>query len=211
MRITDVLFTAAGKEFEWFGERRLYPQETELLRGLGSVYGQATVEADFVLWAEEVRGNEIENPVRNYSRVAAARLKTVKAQTEQKEDPRIVEISAFVFDLVNRTPHQDDIKKLLAKYNDQKLIEQSFKTYAEPLDEYERKFAIKNFFRDGGADGIIYSIQKKHAAAVKQAEDTIASIAKGNAAAEESKRKLLESVNMQDEDSEKLKDNPFGE
>jgi len=210
MRITDMLFKAAGKELEWFGPKRLSPQEIFQIESMASAYGKAMVEADFESWAEEVRGGDINYPVSSYIRVAAGRLKNTSAGEDQKEDPRIVEISAFVFDLVNRTPHQDDIKKLLVNY-EQNLIEQAFKAYAEPLDDYERKFAIKNFFRDGGADGIIYSIQKKHAAAVKQAEETIAAIAKGNAAAAESKRKLLESVNTQDEDSEKLKDNPFGE
>ena len=206
MRITDTLFNAAGKEFEWFGERRLYPQETETIRTLASVYGAATAEADFVLWAEEVRGNEIENPVRNYVRIAAARLKTVKAHTEQKEDPRIVEISAFVFDLVNRTPHQADIKKLLSQY-ELNEIQDAFKAYAEPLDDYERKFAIKNFFRDGGADGIIYSIRKKAAQAAQLAVDTQASIEKGMSAAEAVRRKLEDRI--VEEELNNLETKPF--
>lgn len=208
MRITDILFEAAAKEFEYFGSRTLYPNETEILQSLGSVYGKSTVEADFILWAEEKRGSDIDNPVRSYARVAANRLKVVRAETEQAADPRVNEITGFVFGLINRTPHPDDIKRFLIKYT-QDEIQDAFKAFAEPLDDYEQKFAIKNFFRDNGGEGVITYRHRVKKAAEQQARDIEYSTNLGLAQSAEELRLRLEEMNEEEKDSSRFGDKPF--
>ena len=209
MRITGILFEAAAREFLWFGKRQLYPQETEMLRSLGSVYGNATVEADFVLWAEEKRGEDIDNPVRSYARLAAARLKTVQMEIEQKADPRIVEITGFVFGLINRTPHPDDIKRFLVNYS-QTEIQDAFRAFAEPLDEYEKKFAIKNFFRDNGGEGVIYSIKRAKVVAEQQAREVELSTAQGLLQAEREQQARIKQMEEEEhQDASREGSKPF--
>lgn len=191
MKITEILFKAAGKELEWFGRQRLQPQEVFKLESMASTYGKALILTDFEAWAEEVRGQDVDFPVSLYIRIADTRLKTLSAGEERKDDPRIVQISAFVFTLTNRTPHQDDIKKMLAKYS-QEEIQEAFKSYASVLDDYEIKFAIKNFFRDGGGDGVILSLRQTKEADAKRDTEVAASIAAGQRASEQERDQLLE-------------------
>ena len=207
MRITDILFDAAGKEFEYFGSRTLYPNETTLLQSLGAVYSKATVEADFILWAEEVP-RDIDNPVRAYTRVAADRLKRVRAEVEQKDDPRINEITGFVFGLTNRTPHPADIKRFLEKYT-QEEIQDAFQAFAAPLDEYEQKWAIKNFFRDNGGEGVISYRKGAKEAAELQARSIESSASAGIAAANAERDKRQAEIEAEERESSIFGDKPF--
>lgn len=208
MKITDSLFRIAGKELNWFGTTRLYPQETELMRSLASVYGSATVEADFVLWSDEVRGQDLDNPVRMYSRLASARLKTVRTAEEQKDDPRIIELSGYVFTLCNRTPHPADIKKFLAKYSLEE-IQEAFRAYTAPMDDFEMKFAVKNFFRDNGGEGVIFSLKRQKEAAEKQARVVQESIDAGIAQDLRDQQQRVAEAEEEDRRAERLGDQPF--
>ena len=192
MKITDMLFKAAGTELEWFGPKRLQPQEVFKIESMAATYGKGLILTDFEAWAEEVRGKDFNYPVSQYIRIADARVKEISASGERKDDPRIVQISAFVFTLTNRTPHQDDIKKMLVKYS-QDEIQNAFKAYATPLDDYETKFAIKNFFRDGGGDGVILSLRQMKAADEKRQIEVDASIAAGEFVAKMERDQLLAS------------------
>jgi ABC-type uncharacterized transport system YnjBCD substrate-binding protein len=78
------------------------------------------------------------------------------------------------------------------KYS-QDEIQNAFKAYATPLDDYETKFAIKNFFRDGGGDGVILSLRQMKAADEKRQIEVDASIAAGEFVAKMERDQLLAS------------------
>jgi hypothetical protein len=203
MKITDMLFKAAGSELQWFGPKRLQPQEVFKIESMAATYGKSLILTDFESWAEEVRGQDINYPVSVYIRLADSRMREVSAGEDRKEDHRIVEISAFVFTLTNRTPHQEDIKKFLAKYS-QEEIQDAFKAYADGLDEFENKFAIKNFFRDGGGEGVILSLKQKKAADAQREIDVEVSISRGQEESRQNVERLAEKIRQEDEASEDL-------
>lgn len=159
MRITDMLFKAAGKELGWFGAKRLQPQDVYKVESMAAAYGKSVVLSDFESWAEEVRGQDISYPVSAYIKLADARLKQVNESGERQDDPRIMEIVTSVVSVCQRIPLQSDIKKLLEKY-DAPEIKSAFEWYVSNLDNYEMKFSVKNFFRDGGGEGVILARRK---------------------------------------------------
>jgi hypothetical protein len=209
MHITKMLFQAAGKELQWFGPSRLQPQEVAKLEYMAATYGKAVIESDFEAWAEEVRGQDLPYPVSAYIRIADNRLKTINSTTERENDSRIAEISAAVFSLTARTPHQADIVKLLEKYSDSEINE-AFKKYVSNLDDFEMKFSIKNFFRDGGADGVILALRNEKKILAQQEIDVAASIAAGRAEFQKEKEERDRRIAEKDALAEKQKDNPFG-
>jgi len=205
MHLEDMLLESAAKEFQFFKNVRFFPQESAVITLLGKTYGKNVVVSDFELWAEEIRGQELDNPVREYLKKAPQRLQQVKATTERENDPRIAEISSFIFLLINRTPHQDDVKKLLTQYT-QEEIQEAFKCYVEPLDEFEQKQAIRNFFRGGGADGIILARKKQKEAMEKQVQIEAASLLAAIQQAEKDREERSCSVR-----EEENAGNPFGD
>jgi len=209
VKIRDMLFRTAGKELGWYGQTRLQPQETFKLESLAADYGKSVVEADFISWCEEVRGADHNYPVSVYIRAADARLKSLAAAEDQAEDPRIVTLSAYVFGLVRRTPHPADVKKFLAKYSLED-IQEAFKAFAEPLDEYEQKWAIKNFFRDNGGEAMVLYIVQKKEAALRQAREVEMSTAQGLLQAEREQQARIKQMEEEErQDSYRDGSKPF--
>ncbi len=208
MKIKDMLFRIAGKELGFYGSTKLQPQEAFKLEALAADYGKSVVDTDFIAWCEEARGADYSYPVTVYLKVADGRLKALAAAEDQAEDPRIITLSAFVFGLVGRTPHPADIKKFLTKYSLED-IQDAFQAFAAPLDEYEQKWAIKNFFRDNGGEGVIsYRLQKK-AADVLQAASIESSTAAGIAQANAERDKRLAEIEEEERESRIFGDKPF--
>jgi coenzyme F420-reducing hydrogenase gamma subunit len=136
------------------------PQWKEKADLLVIAYGHDAVETDFKDWIESVREDKPESPVTEYLKLVDERLGNAPATSE--DDPRVVDLIARGYRASGRPPSKTEVQKLLDDYS-QEEIQQAWEEYTSRLDDNELKYAVKNFFHDGGARGII--------TARRQAED----------------------------------------
>jgi hypothetical protein len=149
-RLLKKLSEIAAKELK--STKGVNPQWKDKAELLELAYGAAKIEADFVEWVESVRESKPDNPVPEYLKLVDSRLSESPATAE--DDPRIVSVIAKSYSVSGRPASKSDVQKLLDEYS-QNEIEQAWEEYTARLDENELKYAVKSFFRDGGARGII--------------------------------------------------------
>jgi hypothetical protein len=90
------------------------------------------------------------------------------------------EISALAYTLCGRLAPEPNVRKAL-KSHSQDNLESAFKTYVEGLSEDELKWAVKNFWIEGGYEAVIFAREQKEVAAAKIADETARSIEAGQA------------------------------
>lgn len=149
-RLLKSLCEIAAKEMKI--TKGVNPQWKEKADLLVIAYGQSAVEADFVDWIESVRESRPENPVTDYLKLIDERLGNAPATSE--DDPQVTSLIASAYKASGRPPAKSDIQKLLDLFSKDE-IQAAWDEYTNRLDENELKYAVKNFFRDGGGRGII--------------------------------------------------------
>jgi len=159
----------AAKELKNTGG--VHPQFKKRLELLAVAYGAAAVEKDFTEFCISLKGSRVQYPLSEYLKVVDIRLGSAP-ESEEESDPAVAEISAKCFTLSGRVPKNSAVAALLKKHTAAEIIT-AFESYCAKLDEDELRYAVKNFFTDGGATGIIVSLKQQKEQADKDAAEEI--------------------------------------
>ena len=203
-RLLGNLCKAAAKELK--NTRGVNPQWAEKADLLVVAYGMDAIEKDFAEWMESVRDSKPSNPVTDYLRIVDERMG--EKPTVDENDPNVVNIVAQTYAKTGRPASKTAVRKLLDSYAACDIIE-AWTHYTEGLENKELPYAVKNFFHDGGADGIILARRQKKAADAALAASVATSIETGvearRAEADARKKRIDEEEKL----AEKLGDSPF--
>jgi hypothetical protein len=173
----------------------VHPQWKEKAELLMEAHGSDKVIEDFKAWIETVRDDKPENPVSAYLKKADARLCDAPGLSE--DDPRITEIISHVYLRSKRPASKKDVSNLLDdKYTVEEIVA-AWNDYSSNLDDREIKYAVKHFFQDGGARGIILARQMQKQQEKNQEEFKNAILVR---AKEEADAKAQEILRARDED-----------
>ena len=118
------------------------------------------------------------------------------------------EVGAAVFTACKQPASEASIRAMLKTCTATEIID-AFKAYAEPLDDNDRKWAPKVFFKDGSGKAIILARKQEKAAKELAARNEAASIEAGRAAHKVEQAELLRKRREDEEAVARLGENPF--
>lgn len=144
------------------GNTRMIPARLrEKVKLLGDVYGRAAVQEDFEKWCRDGVGTAGQYPIIDYIREIDSRLgSTPKQERVDTRDPRVEEISAFVYEKIGTLPPKKPIATLLLDYTPEEITG-AFNEYVEKLSQDEFELGVRKFFTEGGAVTIIFVRRKR--------------------------------------------------
>lgn len=188
------------------GKRSMNQFDADDVRRLHRLYGENLIE-DFRSWMDEQpQGSDLY--ISSYLKIAESRLKGEQERGIIQSDSRINEIVAFAYTISQQAPRGVDVAKLLIDHS-QEEIQDAFKAYAEPLDDWNLANSVRTFFKDGAGTGIILARRQKKAADAALTASVATSIETGvearRAEADARKKRMDEEERL----AEKLGDNPF--
>jgi hypothetical protein len=119
------------------------------------------------------------------------------------------EVNAAVFAACGQTAKKAEIVGLLETHTAKEIIE-AFQKYTEAQhDDRDVRWAVKNFFRDGGGEAVILACAQKKAADDLQERGLKASLEAGRAVRKAEEQKLLDKRREEDEADARMGENPF--
>lgn len=127
------------------------------LKELADTYGGTEVIEAFEAWAETVNDTP-KNPIRDFIRVADGYLTNKVKQESPTLDALCVSLY-HIGDQAFTGKHRSALNQMLSEFSFQE-IERAYKTFVAGKNDYEMKFATRDFC-EGGAKTIIQSTRKK--------------------------------------------------
>lgn len=161
----------AAKELKNTGG--VHPQFKKRIELLAVAYGAAAVEKDFEAFCQSLKGSRVPYPISEYLKAVDVRLGTTGPEAIEENDPAVAEISAKCFTLSGRLPKNSAVGALLKKHSAAEIII-AFESYCAKLDEDELRYAVKSFFTDGGATGVIVSLKQQKEQSEKDTAEEVA-------------------------------------
>lgn len=174
-RLLKSLSEIAAKELKI--TKGVNPQWKDKAELLIIAYGQDAIETDFREWVECVREEKPANPVTDYLKLADERLGEVPKVSE--DDPRVTSLIAEGYKASGRPPSKIDVQKLLDDCCLEE-IQAAWTEYVNQLDSGELKYAVKNFYRDGGGKGIVLARRQVKDDLVRREQEVARSIEAGH-------------------------------
>lgn len=202
-RLLKSLSEIAAKELKI--TKGVNPQWKDKAELLVIAYGQDKIEKDFEDWIESVREEKPNNPVTDYLKLVDERLGD--APTVAEDDPRITVLIAEGYKTSGRPPSKTDVQKLLDGCCLEE-IQAAWSEYVNQLDSGELKYAVKNFYRDGGGKGIILARRQIKDDLVRKDFEMQKSQETGQAESLERLSQIRKDLEEQDEAIQRISENP---
>lgn len=121
-------------------------------------YGRANLVSDFEVWCDDPKNQENPYPVTTYLREVDSRLgRTARIEPE---DPRIAEIQALTYELVNVLPKAKYVRELLLLHSGDD-IKGALREYVLVAPKRELEAGMPNFFENNGAGAVVAARKKR--------------------------------------------------
>lgn len=140
---------------------RFPPQFKEKLEFLSAAHGNFAIAHQFQAWCEERRAEKIQYPIIDFMKEVDSLFGGAPEQLDLK-DPRILEISALVFERTDILPSHKAVAELLQTYNMEELTG-AIREYTDKIGDGQERSAMRRFFAEGGAGAVILARRQRSA------------------------------------------------
>jgi hypothetical protein len=144
---------------------RFPPQFKEKLEFLVAAHGTFAIAREFQEWCDARRSEKIQYPIIEFMKEVDSIFGGAPEQLDLK-DPRILEISALVFERTDILPSHKAVAELLQTYSMEELTG-AIREYTDKIEDGQARSAMRRFFAEGGAGAVILARRQRAAAGIK--------------------------------------------